>query len=108
MNINKYLTSQRDMTDERVYKDHAFPMAARIESEDGFSLSVQANHAAYCSPRHNIGPWDEVEVGFPSDIPELIMGYAERPETPTGTVYGYVPVALVEELIQIHGGKKHD
>jgi hypothetical protein len=81
-----------------------FPLAKRIVCRDGFSLSVQATHGAYCAPRQNIGPWYEVEVGFPSAEPELIMEYAEQKEVPTETVYGYVPIELVEELIALHGG----
>ena len=32
------------------------------------------------------------------------MAYCEIPETPTETVYGYVPVGIVEALIESHGG----
>ena len=34
------------------------------------------------------------------------MRYCEDPETPTETVYGYVPIELVETLIAAHGGMK--
>ena len=102
--INAYLISQRDMNDKKVIGDRSFPLAKRITCNDGFSLSVQASWGAYCVPRTNIGPWDQVEVGFPSDKPELIMEYAEDPDRPTDTVYGYVPVHLVERLIELHGG----
>ncbi len=104
MNISDYLMNSRDPHDSDIYSDHTFPLAERITCSDGFSLSVQATHGAYCSPRQNIGPWSSVEVGFPSAKPELIMSYAETPESPTDTVYGYVPTELVEELIELHGG----
>lgn len=104
--INEYLMSMRDVTDPEVYLDRNFPLAKRIECMDGFSLSVQASHGAYCSPRQNVGPWYLVEVGFPSSEPINLMSYAENPETPTKTVYGYVPIDLVEELIMSHGGIK--
>lgn len=106
MDLNEYLMSQRDENDPKVRDDYSFPLAKRIECEDGFSLSVQASHGAYCSPRTNLGPWDEVEVGFPSDVPTEIMNYAEQPEKPTETVYGYVPIELVETLVAAHGGMK--
>lgn len=97
MNINEYLLQQR--------KPNApWPIAKRITCRDGFSLSVQANRTAYCSPRDNEGPWMKVEVGFPSSVPEGIMDYAETAGDPTGTVYGYVPIELVEALIDKHGG----
>ena len=102
--INEYLMSQRDAKSDAVMDDRDLPTAKRITCKDGFSLSVQATHGAYCSPRTNIGPWARVEVGFPSAPPELIMEYAENDSEPTDTVYGYVPIELVEELIALHGG----
>ena len=35
---------------------------------------------------------------------ELIIKYAEDPDEPTGTVYGYVPVDIVQQLMDKHGG----
>lgn len=102
--LNAYLMDQRDLKDERVQNDDSFPLAKRIYCKDGFSLSVQATHGAYCTPRRNVGPWIKVEVGFPSAAPELIMEWAEQPEKPTDTVYGHVPIKLVAELIALHGG----
>lgn len=106
VNLNEYLMRQRDQTDPDVFADLKFPIAKRIICNDGFSLSVQATYGAYCSPRRNIGPWHKVAVGFPSDVPALIMNYAEQPEHPTETIYRYVPIELVEELIASHGGIK--
>lgn len=104
MDLNEYLMGQRDTNSDDVQYDVTFPLAKRIECADGFSLSVQATHGAYCRPRRNIGPWSEVEVGFPSAKPDEIMSYAEDPEAPTDTVYRYVPIKLVETLIEAHGG----
>jgi hypothetical protein len=110
MNLNEYLMIQRDMTDPDVIDDRSFPLAKRIECADGFSISVQATHGAYCSPRSNTGPWYEVECGYPSnDVPHEIMIYADQPEEhPTKTVYAYVPIGLVEDLIWAHGGMIND
>lgn len=106
MNLNEYLLSQRDINDLDVQNDNSLPVAKRIECADGFSLSVQASYGAYCFPRTNLGPWYDVEVGFPSEVPTQIMRYCEQPENPTDTVYAYVPIGLVEELIEAHGGMK--
>lgn len=104
MDLNKYLMSFRD--ENGIGLDgSSYPLAKRITCADGFSLSVQATQGAYCSPRQNRGPWYEVEVGFPSAKPELIMGHAEVPEEPTETVYPYTPIELVEQLIELHGGQ---
>ena len=72
---------------------------------DGFKMSVQANSTAYCEPRSGIAEnYTLVEVGFPSAKEPLLMAWAESPEDPTGTVYGYVPVAIVTNVIVKHGG----
>ncbi len=98
MNLNDYLMIGRN--------GKKFHQSKRIECKDGFSLSVQANKGCYCYPRDGEGPWDQVEVGFPSAKPEFIMDYAEDADRPTETVYGYVPISLVEKLIEHHGGMK--
>ena len=71
---------------------------------DGFKMSVQASETHYCSPRVNRGPYSAVEVGFPSEKEDRLMEYAETPEDPTGTVYGWVPVHVIEEIVRKHGG----
>jgi hypothetical protein len=110
VNLNDYLMKFRDEDGKGLpgpsgYKSD-FPLADRIECADGFSISVQATHGAYCAPRQNLGPWWQVECGFPSAEPTCIMQYAEQPEKPCDTVYGYVPIELVEQLIAEHGGFK--
>ncbi len=96
-NLNEYLKNNRD--------SRKFGRVPRIVCADGFSLSVQANHGAYSTPRDEIGPWNEAEIGFPSQRVEEIMPYCEDSSDPTGTVYAYVPVSLIEKLINDHGGK---
>ena len=49
--------------------------------------------------------YESVELGYPSIEDELINEYAED-EPYTETVYGYVPIEIVEELINKHGGIK--
>ena len=79
----------------------------RLFCNDGFSISVQASSFHYCRPRLD-GPQDyeSVELGFPSMEDELINEYAEDYSDYTGTVYGYVPIEVVERLIEKHGGIK--
>ena len=72
---------------------------------DGFSMSVQANQGAYCSPRlDRQKEYSQVEVGFPSQEESLLMPYCENPNDPTETVYGWVPVNIVTDIIAKHGG----
>ena len=76
----------------------------RIECKDGFSMSVQAGESVYCDPRDDIGPYNSVECGFPSEYEEMIIAYAEARHEPTKTVYGWVPVNVVTTVIAKHGG----
>ena len=72
---------------------------------DGFTMSVQAHHGAYCSPKgDNEAHYTEVEIGYPSEREETLMPYCEDPNRPTDTVYGYVPSDLVRHIIDKHGG----
>jgi hypothetical protein len=107
--LNAYLMAFRDsegmgFPEGKTGYRSTFPLAKRIVCSDGFSLSVQATHGAYCSPRENLGPWYQVEVGFPSAKPELIADRAEDESNYTETVYSYVDIELVEQLIALHGG----
>ena len=77
-----------------------------ILCKDGLKLSVQASDTHYCRPRRNKGPYYEVEIGFPSEKIEELMEYAEDAKNPTGTVYGNVPVDVVDSIIEAHGGIK--
>jgi hypothetical protein len=49
-----------------------------------------------------------VEVGFPSKREALLMPYAEDRRIPTATVYGYVPIETVAEVIEKHGGMEEE
>ena len=77
----------------------------RVVCADGFEMSVQAHQSAYCSPRiDNAEKYTSVEVGFPSEEEPVLTDFAEEPDNPTGTVYGYVPVQIVTLVLAKHGG----
>ena len=72
---------------------------------DGFKMSIQASSFHYCSPREDgLDNYETVEIGFPSEREELLMDYAEDGNNPTSTVYGWVPVEIVDAVIRKHGG----
>lgn len=50
------------------------------------------------------GEYVACEVGYPSQKEELLMPYIEDPTEPTKTVYPYVPVEVIEQVIEKHGG----
>jgi hypothetical protein len=79
------------------------PLNKQLTLGDGTKVSVQASRTHYCFPRDDGGPYLEVEVGFPSVLPDWWDEYAEDPGE-TETVAGFVPVGLVREFIEEHGG----
>jgi hypothetical protein len=75
-----------------------------ITCSDGFTISVQG-HAASYSTRDDSGALTKVECGFPSTTPKTaeLLRYAEDIDF-TETVYGWVPVDVVQAELDAHGG----
>ena len=100
-NFNEYAKEACNIKYER----GSFRVLNPVVCADGFSISVQASSRHYCQPRETGAyGYHLVECGYPSQAPEFILQYAEDSEQPTETVYGYVPVDLVNKLIDSHGG----
>jgi hypothetical protein len=77
----------------------------KIICKDGFTMSVQANEGAYCTPRvDNAERYFAVEVGYPSTPEPLLMKWAEKEDEPTNTVYGWVPSERISLVCIKHGG----
>ena len=107
MTVNEWLEKTRNT--KTVAGSEYVMVRPRLLCVDGFTMFVQASDCHYCQPRDNDGPYMKVEVGYPSEaVAELIhiLPYAEDANCPTFTVYGYVPVELVEIVITAHGGIK--
>lgn len=77
-----------------------------ILCQDGFRMSIQASINHYCLPKCNLGPWQEVEIGFPSHIEPLLWQWAENKYEWLDTVYSYVPIHIAALVIELHGGIK--
>jgi hypothetical protein len=81
-----------------------------IKCKDGFTMSVQANDSAYCTPREDYPsiPYTHVECGYPSSKPvtKEMCEYAELCSTEDycETVYPYVPIEIVQVELDAHGG----
>jgi hypothetical protein len=106
-NLNQYLLDPQNIKPE-FQSVAAITASLRqvrpIVCADGLKFSAQASASHYCAPRNSQGPWETVEIGFPNrSVPEF-MEYAEEADKPTDTVYGYVPVEIVEAVIEAHGG----
>ena len=86
------------------------PHNPRITCKDGFTMSVQARDGSYCLPREDYPdtPHTHVECGYPSSKPttEALLEYAEcfGSHGYTDTVYGYVPIEVVQAELDAHGG----
>lgn len=74
---------------------------------DGTTLSIQASSTHYCSPRKTLNDYnefEEFEIGFPIVEIEEIKEYAEDPSDYTGTVYGWVPKDVIDQVVKYRGG----
>lgn len=90
-------------------QENWIPIFKKIHCKDGFSMSVQASHSHCCFPRTTLYSshsfyYSEMEVGFPSEVEVLLLPFAEDLENPTKTVYPYVPIAIIENVIAKHWG----
>lgn len=76
----------------------------RVRCADGFTASVQAGRGIYSMPREDAERYTHVEIGYPSVREDLWMDYAENVKAPKDTVYGHVPVEIVDKALEKHGG----
>ncbi len=92
------------------YTSDEFRVIARTKLNDGETLSIQASSGHYCTPRDIVGPYIDLEVGFPSVSPnhswrDYYEGDWEN-DNHKSSVYCYVPIELIAEFIEDHGGIK--
>lgn len=81
---------------------------------DGTTLSVQASSGHYCEPRKSyLDYWESEELEYfdyskvevwcvSCDTPDSWKEYGDQEDNP----YAYIPVSMVEEFIDEHGGIK--
>ena len=121
MNINEFIKKYRtvtkypDVPNIRGKGSLAVSRNPLVVCKDGFEMSVQCGQTLYSSPRDVAKRYSEVEIGFPSVPESLIAEYAEDWEVEGDddprlceTVYGYVPVKLVNKVLKKHGGIDED
>lgn len=92
---------------EKTKPDHLIDYFVRPRAycADGYSISIQANSYAYCTPRRpDADEYSDVELGFPLKEDDLIIEWAEDENEPTKTIYPFTPMHIVEKLIEKHGG----
>jgi len=110
--INTYIIAMKKLINSK--RGYIARIVPRIEMNDGFSVSMQASCGHYCSPRDSNTIDDNVdeihtafELGYPSEIEELITEYAEDKTELTETAYGWVPLKTVLKLIKKHNGNNY-
>lgn len=90
--------------DEKV--DRIFPS---IVCADGLTMSVQGHYGAYCYPNDDFSedPYSQVEIMAAPKLDTLLEPF-EREHNMVGEemIYPGVPVAIVCQIIEKHGGLK--
>ena len=84
-----------------------------VYAKDGFNVSLQIHSGNYCSSENGYREFghtmEEVEFGFPSEDDVLLHQYSEMYHeedvdfTSFDTI-GKIPVTVLEELFEKHGG----
>lgn len=99
MNLNEF--TRATYQQGRIINFYTRP---RIHCVDGFNFSVQGGEGKYSSPRTNEKEFMAMEIGFPSEVEELILEFADDSDNPTDTVYPYVDNDIIQKVIDKHGG----
>lgn len=93
MDLNKYIRENREGN-----------FVPQITCADGLTLSVQASPFHHSRPRGFSDQYTHVEVGFPNSPVAELIPFSEDRNNLRNTVYPYVPIELVEEIIESYGG----
>ena len=101
MTINEFIKKYRKLSNFPCFTRSFIP---HIVCNDGFKMSVQAGQSMYSTPRVEANEYEDAEVGFPSEEEKLLTTYAEDQDNLCGTVYGYVPCSVIDQVIDKHGG----
>lgn len=89
---------------EKTFVNNEYNVRAKAVCEDGYMVSIQGGTGVhYCRPRELSNCYEELELGFPSILDDELAKYAEVIGT-CETIFGYVPISVVESVISKHGG----
>lgn len=98
MTINEFLQKYRRV-------EHGMNVTRpRVLCADGFTVSVQAGYGIHSIPGCDADSYIDVELGFPAEKEDDWIIYAKNRSMPTDTVYSFVPVELVDKVLDTHGG----
>ena len=102
MTLNEFTTVTNIKTE--ITDSYGFTYRPVIICNDGFLMSVQGSKGHYSQPRSVSDIFEEMEIGFLSQDEPLIFEYAETENDWTNTVYPYVPVEIIQQVIDKHNG----
>lgn len=80
-------------------------LSPMIELARGGRISAQASANHFCSPKSDYGPYTSVEI-FAVDLPRDVQEMLADKFSVDRKTWGWVPVALVVEVINESGGPK--
>jgi hypothetical protein len=86
-----------------VVRGYGLERVMTLELGDGTFLSIVAGNEQYSSPVGTEPPFANVEVGFPTRTVEELLPYQAEPGDPRRVVYKYVPVSVMEQIMQRYG-----
>ena len=68
-------------------------------------MGVQTSREHYCTASDDHDPYSAAEVGYPSELGELLTPYVDGTDTAgmRSTLYTNVPATIVHEVITAHG-----
>lgn len=98
MTINEFLQKYRKQHNDMQI------IRPRVRCADGYTVSVQAGKMWYSEPRLDTKWYGKVELICPEYKDDELRDYAENKRDLCGTLYGFVPVKLVDEVLEKHGG----
>ena len=102
MTINQFLKKYRKV--KQLIPGMTSSYTPHVICNDGFTMSVQAGQSLYSTPRDDAKRYKAVEIGYPSEEEVMIKSFAEDPDDLCSTVYGFVPIKIVDQIIEKHGG----
>jgi len=103
MNIKEFtLVTYKEKTDTS--NAMGFFVRPRIQCVDGFIFSVQGGEFHHSIPSEHSKEFTHMEIGFPSQVEESILEFAEDDTFPTETVYYRVDIEIIQKIIDKHGG----
>ena len=102
MTVQDFLIQNRSQKEPA--PDGWIEFAARVPSVkcvDGAVFSIQCHATAYCEPKKNVAVWTHAEV---KPIGTPCHKLAEYYEESGSGIAAFVPMELIESIVQAHGG----